>query len=284
MKAPCLVAERRLVLCWGLCGLTGRIVSDNHPQTPDPDQMHLSDVVHFIARPHPIARRAPVDAIGLAHLLSLFGVTIIGVIVLMRLIWPIILSGTGGEMPTNANDSLLEANPARLVLIGIVIAPLIEELLFRSWLGGRVAAIIGLPLLASALAVLSLLGTGISPASGLALTFVLLFLSLAVVKRARDLDPPSFHFARAQLFPIIFWGSALLFALLHLSNFTEGMTTPLLVLAVLPQGLVGLILGYVRLRFGLGSAIGFHGAYNAFFISLGLLTQGLNEAAIGVPF
>ena len=36
----------------------------------------------------------------------------------------------------------------------------------------------------------------------------------------------------------------------------------LLPLAVLPQFLIGVILGYVRMRFGLLCAMGFHGAYN----------------------
>ena len=48
-----------------------------------------------------------------------------------------------------------------------------------------------------------------------------------------------------------------------------------MLLAVLPQGLVGLVLAYLRMRFGLLMAIAFHAAYNGVLISLFLTGQSI---------
>ena len=242
--------------------------------------MTIAGVARFLARPRFRETRTSIDAAGLAHLLALFGMTVLGVIILSGLVWPIILSSMDGEMPSNSNDALLDMNPARLILVAIVLAPLLEEIIFRSWLGGRRTALLGFPMLASGLALLSLLGSGVGATTGLAVASVLTFLTLTVWRRARTLDEGAFIHAREQLFPFIFWGTAILFGLLHLANYQGGITTPLLMLAVTPQMFVGLVLGYVRLRFGLVTAICFHGGYNAVLISMGLFLSGLNSAAM----
>ena len=241
--------------------------------------MPVTDALRFITRPRFTEGRARVDAEGLRHLLVLFLLTVLAVVVATGFVWPIILSATGGEMPSNANDALINMNPARMVLIGMVVAPLVEELIFRSWLGAPRACLYGLPLLAGALVVTTAAGSGASGALVLPLAAVAGFLGVAVWARARALGPGAVSHARAALFAWAFWGSAGLFALIHLANFTDGIQTPWLVLAVVPQLMVGLVLGYVRMRFGLAPAIGFHGAYNALFLTLALLGSGLSGGA-----
>jgi hypothetical protein len=71
--------------------------------------------------------------------------------------------------------------------------------------------------------------------------------------------PPMRWFARA--FPFFFWASTLGFALIHLLNYTEGALVVTLVL-VLPQFVLGALLGYVRVHFGLIAAIALHAAHN----------------------
>ena len=244
--------------------------------SPD-DAPGVMDAVRYVAAPRFSAAREPVDLEGLRHLMALFFSTALAVVVVSEFLGPIVISGLGGELPRNVNEDLLDMNPGRLVLIGIVLAPVIEEGLFRSWLGSRRLTLFGLPVLS--VGTVLLMASGASGAVLLPVMAVLGFLLTVFILRAVRLDPGERAAARDGLFPWIFWGSGLLFALIHLSNFDGGLTSPWLLLAVVPQGLVGLVLGYVRMRYGLAPAIGFHGAYNALFLSLGLLGQGLADSA-----
>ncbi|WP_442265594.1 CPBP family intramembrane glutamic endopeptidase [Tenacibaculum sp. ZS6-P6] len=76
-------------------------------------------------------------------------------------------------------------------------------------------------------------------------------------------------FKGKALFRIAFYCFAILFALVHLSNYT--ITNNVLILApilVAPQLVLGGYLGFLRVRFGLGWSILLHATYNGFFICL----------------
>ena len=87
-------------------------------------------------------------------------------------------------------------------------------------------------------------------------------------KRGR---PPMPFFQRH--FRWFYFGSALAFASVHLTNFTEGNALILLPLT-LPQFLLGLILGYARVRFGLWASVLLHAAHNSLFVGLLLAGAG----------
>lgn len=72
-----------------------------------------------------------------------------------------------------------------------------------------------------------------------------------------------------KTFKIAFYAFALLFGLVHLTNFN--ITTNVLLLApilVAPQTILGGYLGFIRVRFGLQWSILLHACYNAFFVLL----------------
>ncbi len=74
-------------------------------------------------------------------------------------------------------------------------------------------------------------------------------------------------FHNPKYFKPAFYIFAVLFGLVHITNFT--MTTNVLLLApilVLPQTILGGYLGFIRVRFGLAWSILLHATYNAFFI------------------
>ncbi|WP_299624087.1 CPBP family intramembrane glutamic endopeptidase [uncultured Tenacibaculum sp.] len=76
-------------------------------------------------------------------------------------------------------------------------------------------------------------------------------------------------FKDRQAFKIAFYVFALIFGLVHLTNYT--ITTNVLLLTpilVAPQIILGAYLGFIRVRFGLGWSILLHACYNGFFISL----------------
>ncbi|MDE0534987.1 CPBP family intramembrane glutamic endopeptidase [Tenacibaculum sp. L6] len=76
-------------------------------------------------------------------------------------------------------------------------------------------------------------------------------------------------FQSKKSFKIAFYVFAILFGLVHLTNFN--ITTNVLLLApilVAPQTILGGYLGFIRVRFGLAWSILLHACYNAFFVLL----------------
>ena len=74
----------------------------------------------------------------------------------------------------------------------------------------------------------------------------------------------------ARHFGFFFYGSTVLFALTHITNY-EPLSTQTLLLApalVFPQFIVGTMLGYIRVRYGIGYSILFHVVINAIFFVL----------------
>ena len=149
----------------------------------------------------------------------------------------------------------------------LILAPVMEELAFRGWLTGRMAA---LRFGACGMVAMGLLTASVfAPAeyaipltlAGMALAFAGLLHWLAT--RERDTEVPAWF---ARHFHWFVWGSSLLFGLIHLGNY-EPLQHPLGVLVVLPQTIGGLLLAYTRTRLGLGAAMAHHAAYNALFLA-----------------
>ncbi len=66
-----------------------------------------------------------------------------------------------------------------------------------------------------------------------------------------------------RFFPFHFYITSIFFGLVHISNFANPLEYGFpIILLVLPQLFVGLILGYVRMRFGLSKSMMMHAAYN----------------------
>jgi membrane protease YdiL (CAAX protease family) len=145
----------------------------------------------------------------------------------------------------------------------LLLAPVVEEALFRGWLTGRIAA---LRFAAYGFAALGLftLGFFVSQAYAAAASLAALALAFAGLVQwsrtnRRDTAVPAWF---TRHFPWLMWGSTLLFGLIHLGNY-EPLHSPLGLLVVLPQTLGGLLLAYTRTRLGLGAAMLHHAGYNA---------------------
>lgn len=150
----------------------------------------------------------------------------------------------------------------------LLIAPLLEELVYRGWLSGRVAALrfalYGFA--AEALLVAALfLDDGIAHVAALAAAGVALagLVQWLATRHDDTAVPPWF----TRHFHWYVWGSSLAFGLIHLGNY-EPITSPLGLLVVLPQTIGGLVLAYARTRLGLGAAMLHHAAYNAVFLAV----------------
>ena len=98
------------------------------------------------------------------------------------------------------------------------------------------------------------------------------FIFLAVVILAPLIEElifrgPMYFFRRSRYFGIVFYFFTIAFAFYHISNFE---ISPLILylspLLVSPQLIIGLLLGYIRVRLGLEWAILLHSLYNLLII------------------
>lgn len=155
-----------------------------------------------------------------------------------------------------------------LVVIG---APVMEEIAFRGWLSGKPGPFFALVALALGAIGFTVMHASV-PAAGAALAIAgILASGIALFFLRRK--PAMGWFARG--FPAFFWLSTISFALVHLANFEEGSLAVLLPL-VLPQFILGSMLGYIRVRFALWAAIALHAAHNATAITIAALAGQLS--------
>lgn len=224
----------------------------------------VADAARFMVRP--TFANAPTAGVRGAGQV-LLATAMVHLALMAAVVGPLWAAGqNAGVLPAPAiPPGSLAASP----LAFLVIAPLLEELLFRGWLTGRAAA---LRFGAAGFAALALLLAGevLIPDHARIFGFAGAMVAIAglvhwSVTRSRDAAvPPLF----IRHFPVIVWASAALFGLIHLGNF-EAISGPLGVGVVLPQVLGGLLLAYVRTRAGLIAAIAYHSAYNALTLVLG---------------
>jgi membrane protease YdiL (CAAX protease family) len=221
----------------------------------------VADIGRFLLRPTPCQTPVPW---GRALLLGLAAVLAFDLALdTLAVELTGLLDAGAGFLP----DAIDEDTTLAEDLFGfLLLAPVLEELVYRGWLSGRIAAlrfalygfaaeaifIAGLFVPEEIAMPLALAGAGVALAG-------LVHWSLT---RDRDTAVPEWFTRHFRWFV---WGGALLFGLAHLGNY-EPLSSPFGVLVVLPQTIGGLCLAYTRTRLGLGAAMLHHAAYNALFL------------------
>ena len=156
----------------------------------------------------------------------------------------------------DADNRLDDVTPLFVGVVGVLVAPVLEELTFRLPLG---------PLRPWWLLVSGLCLGSIDPRLGI----VALVVAGAVVAAA-PLRRAVVRFW-AERFPVVFFGSAVVFGLVHATNWhfnRPALAFLMLPLLVLPQGLIGVVLGYTRVRMGLRGSVLLHATYNGTVLGL----------------
>jgi membrane protease YdiL (CAAX protease family) len=220
----------------------------------------------FLRRPALPQRVTGIRPCAIAATAKLFALDL----VLMGLLLVVIglASAAGVKLPESAIDKLT-LGPLWLAII-VVMAPVAEELAFRSWLSGKPGHVAGFAALFLGLAVPVLSGMQGHPILLLGGFSIGLIVALALLYWLRK-HPPFPFFSRH--FVWFYAAASLVFALAHLTNYSQGAALILLPL-VIPQLLVGLILGYARVTYGLWSDIALHMSHNALLIGLVVLQKG----------
>lgn len=222
----------------------------------------IADAARFMACPTPCVAPLPWGRALVLALLAVFALDLALDTLVTQAI--ALIDQSAGFLPEPiAEDTTLAED-----LFGFLLfAPVIEELLWRGWLSGRVAA---LRFALYGFAALGLMTAGWL-AEGDAATFLafagvvaaLAGLAHWLATRGRDTAVPAWF---TRNFRWLVWGSSLSFGLIHLGNY-EPLASPFGVLVVLPHMIGGLLLAYVRTRLGLAAAMLHHATYNAVFLA-----------------
>lgn len=164
-------------------------------------------------------------------------------------------------------DYVLEdEEPVKLLLLGVLLAPPLEEVTFRLWLRVSRSTLFALAFLLFFIGVLLLSTSQLGAVLLISFCVCLLVLTLMGYQ-------PNIERTVARHFRLFFYASSGLFAAVHLTNFVALEEIPVLLtpLLVLPHFVGGTVLGYIRMRYGLKYAILNHAAFNALFFSLSIL-------------
>ena len=210
--------------------------------------------------------------VGRLYFLDLAAMSVLAVIAVTAL-------ALGFVFPGNELAGM-ELTPAWIAII-VLGAPLSEELVFRSWLSGRPGHVLAALLIGTGLFVGSQTSLTQSAApvnfKAIGLAVVCLGGAAAALFALRGRRPMRWF---SVAFPAIFWLVALAFALVHLLNFTEGALWVLLPL-VIPQFVVGTLVGYARVQYGLWAAMLLHALHNGTAVALVLLFGEMLPGSMG---
>lgn len=178
------------------------------------------------------------------HLFTVFLIDIALVVVIAMPLLEIVEQTGLVDMESHAmNDFIKKLSGWQILLIAGVLVPVFEELVFRTFLTFR---------------------------RNLPLRLLIAFAGIAGVRNKAKVSEFLKRSWR-KYYRIIFYVVALVFAFVHITNYE--ITTAILLfspLLVLPQFVMGLFTGYMRVKFGLGWSMGLHSIHNILFIGISL--------------
>lgn len=232
----------------------------------------VGDYLAFIRSPALPPRRQGLSPKSARAVALLFALDVLITLVFIGLLY--LAEKAGHTLPEIPWDMDLGS----IFLVGIVVAPVLEELLFRVWLTGQRGAILAIAspvsLFAAIAALLAFAPDGGALARlgivGLVLAWVVGTVFLAIRRKSQGVAG-----AYVRVFPWLFWASCVLFAAAHILNL-EGGFQPLLVLLVVPQFVGGTILAFVRLHYGMWANTSMHASFNALLLTAAWAMGDLN--------
>ncbi len=222
------------------------------------------DIRHFLKQP---------SILGPPQVRDAFAVKQVGALLLLALLiaaaFILVFEGAeqwmGVQLPEQ-EYSPIDEMPGLFLLLAVILAPLIEETLFRLWLDGRpthvklviciLTWIVGLWLVAKMVE-----GPATWPVI-LMLTSLAVILGMTWIAKTRGQGTSELY---RHVFPILFWVSAFFFGLAHLLNYAVADRYTALPL-ILSQTIGGVLLAYCRLRYGMWANISVHAAFNGVLV------------------
>lgn len=216
------------------------------------DMSLLKEIAAYSARPFFTAER---DRFSPEYLIKLTLLTT-ALALLVIIVASVLLSILGIEIPEQS-DVFKTTPKTQLLFLAVIVAPILEETIFRSWLGSHGGIRTALPIIAAFFFILTFVGFS-SPHA----TPILIILIGALIFYFTRIRPRLGEDFINGNFKYYFWISSIVFGLIHLSNYDMQSFNPALTLLILPQLIAGFIFGYTRMRFGVLACMFTHGFYN----------------------
>ncbi|MDQ8006540.1 MAG: CPBP family glutamic-type intramembrane protease [Pedobacter sp.] len=165
-------------------------------------------------------------------------------------------------------DLLKEFGVLGTLFLACIVAPLLEETIFRCHLKDLNGAIYFIFLSLGALTVSQVNGIRIQLAI-IGTALVLAVLVIEFLKKKSRFYATKFWI---KIYPYLFYYTAIIFGLVHLSNYKDlTVTDPSFVFYIGSQAFGGLGLGYLRIKYGLIYSMLFHALFNLLMVSLVIL-------------
>ncbi len=217
----------------------------------------FKEILSFLKNPRRDIRSEKPASENLKDIFLIFICTFITVI---GLVAPIMFSVLDMEnIPNKLQDLSENISQLQFFLLGVVVAPLAEEFIFRFPLKYRKGVLI--LILAFLSALLFYLASKMFSENHAIILGLSLFLPYTILLLINE--SPLSELGLKKLFPFVFYITAALFGFAHVSNYALDPSlwymTPIL---VMPQLLLGLMLGFVRLKYGLWASILMHAMNN----------------------
>jgi len=233
-----------------------------------------ADLIAFIRAPTTIAHMSGQHR-RLTEIGWLFLLNCLIVLAIAMVLFPM-MAVFGVEMSGGMAD-LFNLPLPQILLLVVIVGPITEELIFRTWISGQPRLLIIFLAIVAWFAGSYYIPT-LAPAGSLQTATIALVAVIAVAMLVGVIcfwKSPVPRWYR-RIFPLVFWSQALLFGFVHVFNYAGDNPVALLPF-VLPQLVGGLIWGYARIQHGWWSSIIMHMAYNL------IVTSGLVYVLLTQP-
>lgn len=211
------------------------------------------ELLTFLRHPRRRVRHAGTTAQQMRRLLWML---LLGVVLSVVMMFP--LEGLVAQLAPSV-QSLMVFN-GRFVFTAVIMAPLLEEVLFRAGLRNAAYTLF----IGPCLIVLVIFHLSWTTGTFAGVTALIGLLDHLRRKRPGLLQRRGRAFLR--LYPAVFRAYGVAFAAIHLANYqASGWDAMLVPVLLLPQMLLGLLLSYIRLRQGLVHSMLLHSLLNAVF-------------------
>ena len=206
----------------------------------------LRDLWYFIKKPVELQQVKRPLKVKIGTFLALFIIQIPPLLGLSALLGGLEILGLWENDMHRLQKIFKEMKPGLIFFFAVIIAPFLEEIMFRLILKFR---------------------------SNFLILWPLQLLILLQVNNKINLLKTIRNFWN-KFYGWIFYFISIAFGLIHILNFEPSLNIYLLApVLVAPQILIGINLGYLRIRFGLIWSILFHAFYNGILLSIALLTD-----------
>lgn len=158
------------------------------------------------------------------------------------------------------DDLLNQLDYWMIFLLAVIVAPAFEEVLFRYYITKPLLALVFLTMLGGIMIYILLSAFSLPSFLAIAISIVAVLTSVFIMSRSGQRE--AFIKKYNAFFPYVFYASAVIFAIVHISNFNTEFPWYWSPILVFPQFFLALYLGYVRVRNGLRYSILFHAINN----------------------